>query len=143
MAQAFSADEIAAEAGIAQDRLAWLVSIGIIRPRAPGEFRFGDIFRAKLLAALLDAGLPKAVLERAVEEGWLNLDHVDGYMPRDPGSRSGRTFTAFQSSVGPAGSLLPAIYEVLGLPRPDPDRPIHAAEEAILERLIEGWRLPR
>ena len=141
MAWTFSADEIAAEAGIAQDRLDWLVSIGIVRPQEPGVFRFGDVFRAKLLSALLDAGMPEPVLERAVAEGWLNLDHVDGYMPFEPGPRSGRTFADFEASLEPAGSVLPAVYEVLGLPRPDPDSPIHVQEEAIFERFLEGWRL--
>jgi adenylate cyclase len=141
VAQPFSAEEVAAEAGITQDRLAWLISIGIIRPSALDVFGFGDVFRAKLLSALLDSGLSEAVLERAVTEGWLNLDHVDGYMPVDPGARSNRTFAEFADSLGPAGSLLPAVYEVLGLPRPDSDSTIHAGEESIFERLLQGWRL--
>jgi class 3 adenylate cyclase len=141
VAQAFSAEEIAAEAGIAPDRLAWLVSIGIIRPQPPDEFRFGDVFRAKLLSAVLDAGVPETVLQRAVAEGWLNLDHVDEYMPLDPGPRSSRPFAEFAASVAPRPSLIPGVYEVLGLPRPDPHMPIHAGEETIFERLLEGWRL--
>jgi adenylate cyclase len=141
VAQAFSAEEIAAEAGITQDRLAWLVSIGIVRPNPPGVFRSGDIFRATLLSGLLDAGLSQTVLERAVAEGWLNLDHVDGYMPLEPGPRSSQTFAEFIASAGPRASVLPAVYEMLGLPKPAPDAPIHASEEALLERLLEGWRL--
>lgn len=140
MAQAFSAKEIAAEAGIGEDRLAWLVSIGIIRPQPPGRYRLGDVFRAKLLCGFLDAGLPEGVLERAAEEGWLNLDFVDGYMPLEPGPRSDRTFAQFAASAATTPSLLPAVYEVLGLPRPDPDTPIHASEERLFERLLEGWR---
>lgn len=141
MAQALSAEEIAAEAGITQDRLAWLVSIGIVRPDPPGVFRSGDIFRATLMSGLLDAGMSETVLERAVAEGWLNLDHVDGYMPMDPGPRSSRTFAEFVASAGPMASALPAVYEMLGLPRPAPDAPIHASEEPLLERLLEGWHL--
>jgi adenylate cyclase len=141
VAQIFSSKEIAAEARISPDRLAWMLSIGIIQPEAPGTFRFGDVFRAKLLSALLDAGMSEAVLEQAVAEGWLNLDHVDGYMPFEPGPRSGRTFAEFAASQGRTGSLLPAVYEVLGLPRPDPDSPIPASEEAIFQRLLDGWRL--
>ena len=141
MAQAFSADEIAAEAGITQDRLAWLVSIGIVRPNPQGVFRFGDIFRATLLSGLIEAGMSETVLERAVSEGWLNLDHVDGYMPLDPGPHSRRTFAEFVESAGPKAYALPAVYEMLGLPGPAPDAPIHASEEALLERLLEGWRL--
>jgi adenylate cyclase len=140
VAHIFSAEEIAAEAGVSQDRLDWLVSIGIVRPQGPNAFRYGDIFRAKLLSALLDAGLSEAVLERAAAEGWLNLDHVDGYMPIEPGPRSDRTFADFAASTHRA-SIVPAIYEMLGLPRPDPDSPIHVEEESMLQRLLEGWRL--
>ncbi len=140
MAHTFSAEEIAAEAGVSPDRLDWLVSIGIVRPQGPNAFRYGDIFRAKLLSALLDAGLSEAVLERAAAEGWLNLDHVDGYMPIEPGPRSDRTFADFAASTHRA-SIVPAIYEMLGLPRPDPNSPIHVEEESMLQRLLEGWCL--
>lgn len=140
MAQTYSAEEIAAEAGVSQDRLEWLVSIGICRPQAPDAFRYGDIFRAKLLSALLDAGLSEAVLERAAAEGWLNLDHIDGYMPIEPGPRSDRTFADFATSTKRA-SIVPAIYEMFGLPRPNPGSPIHIEEESMLQRLLEGWRL--
>jgi hypothetical protein len=54
----FSGNEIAAEAGIGQERLAWLVSVGIVQPQEPDAFCFGDVFRAKLLSAVLDAGIP-------------------------------------------------------------------------------------
>ena len=140
MAHILSVEEIAAEAGVSQDRLDWLVSIGIVRPQGINAFRYGDIFRAKLLSALLDAGLSEAVLERAAAEGWLNLDHVDGYMPIEPGPRSDRTFADFAASTHRA-SIVPAIYEMLGLPRPDPNSPIHVEEESMLQRLLEGWRL--
>ena len=140
MAHILSLEEIAAEAGVSQDRLDWLVSIGIVRPQGINAFRYGDIFRAKLLSALLDAGLSEAVLERAAAEGWLNLDHVDGYMPIEPGPRSDRTFADFAAATHRA-SIVPAIYEMLGLPRPDPNSPIHVEEESMLQRLLEGWRL--
>ena len=140
MAHILSVEEIAAEAGVSQDRLDWLVSIGIVRPQGINAFRYGDIFRAKLLSALLDAGLSEAVLERASAEGWLNLDHVDGYMPIEPGPRSDRTFADFAASTHRA-SIVPAVYEMLGLPRPDPNSPIHVEEESMLQRLLEGWRL--
>lgn len=141
MARTFSAEEIAAEAGVPQDRIAWLVSIGIVNPSQTGTMRFGDVFRAKLVSALLDAGLPEAVLERAAAEGWLNLDHVDAYLPNEPSPRSSRTFADFVTSGGPSASLLPSVYEVLELPRPDPSVPIHVDEEAMFERFLEGWRL--
>ena len=141
MARTFSAEEIAVEAGVPQGRIAWLVSIGIVKPSQSGTLRFGDVFRAKLVSALLDAGLPEAVLERAAAEGWLNLDHVDAYLPNELSPRSSRAFADFVTSEGPSASLLPSVYEVLELPRPDPSVPIHADEEAMFERFLEGWRL--
>jgi adenylate cyclase len=140
VARAFSAEEIAAEAGVPQDLVTWLVSIGILRPGQPGAFRLGDVFRVKLVSALLDAGVPKALVEQAAVLRWLNLDHVDAYLPREPAPRSSRTFADFVASAGPRASLLPAVYEVLGLPRPDPASPIHLDEEAMFERFLEGWR---
>ena len=141
MARTFFAEEIAAEAGVAQDRVAWLVSIGIVKPSQSGALRFGDVFRVKLVSALIDAGLTEAILERATAEGWLNLDHVDAYLPNEPFPRSSRTFADFVTSAGPTASTLPSVYEVLGLPRPDPSAPIHVDEEAMFERFFEGWRL--
>jgi adenylate cyclase len=143
VARTFSAEEIAAEAGVPQDRVAWLVSIGIVKPSQSGTLRFGDVFRVKLVSALLDAGLTEALLERATAEGWLNLDHVDAYLPNEPSPRSSRTFADFVTSAGSTASLLPSVYEVLGLPRPDPSAPIHVDEEAMFERFFEGWRLAR
>jgi class 3 adenylate cyclase len=136
----FSAEELAAEARVAPERLGWLVSTGILRSKH-GAFVFGDVFRAKLMSALLDAGLSEALLERAVAEGWLDLDHMDSYLPLEPGPRSSRTFGDFEASLGPDAPVLDAVYEVLGLPPPDPDLAIHAEEEAIFERFLEGWRL--
>jgi len=141
VARTFSAEEIAAEAGVPQDRVAWLVSIGIVKPSQSGALRFGDVFRVKLVSALIDAGLTEAILERATAEGWLNLDHVDAYLPNEPFPRSSRTFADFVTSAGPTASILPSVYEVLGLPRPDPSAPIHVDEEAMFERFFEGWRL--
>jgi adenylate cyclase len=141
VARTFSAEEIAVEAGVPQGRIAWLVSIGIVKPSQSGTLRFGDVFRAKLVSALLDAGLPEAVLERAAAEGWLNLDHVDAYLPNELSPRSSRAFADFVTSGGPSASLLPSVYEVLELPRPDPSVPIHVDEEAMFERFLEGWRL--
>ena len=58
MARTFTAEEIAAEAGVAQDLVAWLVSIGIVKPERPGTFRFGDVFRVKLFRRSSTRGLP-------------------------------------------------------------------------------------
>jgi adenylate cyclase len=95
------------------------------------------------VSALLDAGLPETTVERAADEGWLNFGHIDDYLPHEPGRRSDRTFTEFQAAAGPRASFLPAVYEVLGLPKPNPSAAIHVDEEEMLQRFLEGWRLAR
>src|SRR4029453_3425234 len=43
--------------------------------------------------------------------------------------------------VGPRAELLPAVFEVLGLPKPDPDAPIHVDEEVLFERFLDAWAM--
>jgi adenylate cyclase len=141
VARTFSADELAAETGVPVDRLNWLADIGLLKPGEPGRFRPGDGFRAKMIAALLDAGFTEEQIEWAVAEGNLNLDHVDHYLLVEPTPRSKRTFAEFSDDVATGTSPLPAVYKVLGLPEPDPEAPINVLEEALLEQFVLAWRL--
>ena len=86
------------------------------------------------------AGVPAETLERAVADGFLSFQRTDEYLPYQPGPLSTRTFAEFQASAGPGAELLPAVFEVLGLPKPDPASPIHVDEEALFERFLEVWR---
>jgi adenylate cyclase len=137
--RSFSAEELAGEAGVSPDRVEWLQSIGVLMPHEPGTFRFGDVFRVKLVAALLEGGFTPEQVEWAVSEGHLNLDRVDEYQVMEPGPRSERTFDEFMATAGPRASLLPAVYASLGLPQPDPSTPIHTDEEERLRQFLEGW----
>ncbi|MGH2653129.1 MAG: adenylate/guanylate cyclase domain-containing protein [Actinomycetota bacterium] len=139
MARTFSAAELADETGVPADRIEWLVGIGVLRPGDEGAFRFGDVFRVKLVAALLGGGFTSEQVEWAVSEGHLNLDRVDEYQIVEPGPRSTRTFAEFMAALGPSASLLPAVYAALGLPPPDPSAPLHTDEEERLQRFLEGW----
>jgi adenylate cyclase len=137
----YSAEELAAETDVSHRRIEWLISIGVLKPREPGTFRFGDVFRVKLVAALLDGGFTPKQIEWAVAEGHLNLDRVDEYLQLEPGPRSERPFAEFQATAGSRASLLPAVYVALGLPEPDPSLPIHTDEEDRFRRFLEGWSL--
>jgi adenylate cyclase len=139
VARTFTADELAGEAGVSPDRIEWLVSIGVLKPREPGTFRFGDVFRVKLVAGLIEGGFTSGQIEWAVSEGHLNLDRVDEYQLVEPGPQSTRTFAEFMAMAGPRASLLPAVYAALGLPRPAPSSPIRTDEEERLLRFLEGW----
>jgi class 3 adenylate cyclase len=141
VARALSARDLAAEAGVSLEVIDWLAGIGILKPRQPGPFVFGDVFRVKMVAALLEGGFTSQQVEWAVSEGHLNLDRVEEYLPLESGPRSERTFEEFQSTAGPRASLLPAVYAALGLPEPDPASRIHADEEERLRLFLEGWSL--
>jgi class 3 adenylate cyclase len=71
----------------------------------------------------------------------LAFKRTDEYLPYEPGARSERSFAEFQASAGPRAELLPAVYEVLGLPKPDPSAPIHLDEESLLERFLDAWAM--
>jgi hypothetical protein len=59
----FSAEELAAEAGVSSERVDWLAGIGILKPRHPGAFRFSDVFRVKLIVTLLETGFTSQHIE--------------------------------------------------------------------------------
>jgi adenylate cyclase len=141
VARTFSAEELAAEAGFPVDRIEWLVRLGILKQREPGPFRFGDVFRVKLVAALLKGGFTTEQVEWAVSEGHLDLARVDEYQVIEPGPRSTRTFAEFMDALGPRASLLPAVYAALELPAPDPSSRLTTDEEERLRLFLEGWQL--
>lgn len=137
----YSAAEVAAEARCQVDRIRWLADLELITPDELGQFTFGAVLAVTMASALLDSGVPAASIERAATEGMLKFQRTDEYLPYEPGPRSSRTFAEFQESAGPRAELLPAVYEVLGLPKPDPDEPIHIDEEELLERFLDAWSL--
>jgi class 3 adenylate cyclase len=141
MPRLYSAAEIASEAGCPEERVRWLSDIGLLTPDGEGRFSLGDVLASKMVSALLESGLPAETVERAVADGFLSFQRTDEYLPYRPGPRSERTFAEFQASAGPGAELLPAVYEVLGLPKPDPASPIHVDEEELFERFLQVWRL--
>ena len=141
MARTFTAEELSTESGVTADRIRWMVDIGVIQRRDPERFNAGDGFRAKMIDALLEAGISPDQIEAAVRIGNLDLSHVDRYILEEPGPRSGRTFAEFMSDAGPRGSLLPSVYKVLGIPQPDRDAHLSLSEEELLEEFLEVWRL--
>jgi adenylate cyclase len=137
--RSLSADEVAAEAGIPREAIDWMTATGGLIPSPPGSYRVGDVFRAKLIGALLDAGFDRETLSVALEEGSLNLQHVDEYLAFPPGPRSSRPFSEFCRDLGPRGALVPDLYQVLGLPEPNPSSPIGVDEERLVERFLDAW----
>ena len=140
MPRRYAASEIAREVGCPEDRVRWLSDIGLLTPDNEGTFSFGDVLASKMVTALLESGLPAETLERAVADGFLSFQRTDEYLPYQPGALSTRTFAEFQANAGPGAELLPAVFEVMGLPKPDPASPIHVDEEALFERFLQVWR---
>jgi len=136
----YATSEIAREAGCPEERVRWLGDIGLLTPDDQGRFSFGDVLATKMVSALLESGLPEETLERAVADGFLSFQRTDEYLPYQPGPLSTRTFAEFQASGGSGAEILPAVFEVMGLPKPDPASPIHVDEEALLERFLQVWR---
>jgi class 3 adenylate cyclase len=135
----YSAADVAAEAACPVDRVRWMTAIGLLTPDEDGRFTFGSVLAVKMTSALLETGVPAESIERAATEGLLRFQRTDEYLPHEPGPLSGRTFAEFQAIAGPRAELLPAIYEVLGLPKPDPSAPIHRDEESMFERFLDAW----
>jgi adenylate cyclase len=134
--------DLVEEAGVTIAEIRWLTMIGVLHPMSPGVFGAGDVFRVKMIAALLDAGFTTEQISGVVAEGKLNLDHVDNYVVVDPSPRSGRTFETFAASLGEGAAVaLPGIYRMLGLPEPDPASPIDVHEEALWRAFFDGWGL--
>ncbi len=141
MGKTYSAGEIAAEAACPEERVRWMAAIGLLTPDEHGRFTFGAVLATKMASALLGSGVPAESIERAATEGLLKFQRTDEYLPYEPGPRSSRTFAEFQASAGPKAELLPAVYEVLGLPTPDPSAPIHLDEEVMFERFLDAWAM--
>jgi adenylate cyclase len=137
----YSVTEIAAEAACQEERVRWMTGIGLVTPDEHGRFMFGTVLAVRMVSALLETGVPAESIERAAAEGLLRFQRTDEYLLHEPGPRSGRTFAEFQASAGPRAELLPAVYEVLGLPKPDPSAPIHLDEEAMFEGFLEAWAM--
>src|SRR5262245_34979185 len=136
----YSAAEIAAEATTEQERVRWLEAIGLLTSDEHGRFTYGSVLAVRMVSALIDSGTSAEVIEAAAAEGTLTFQRLDDFSPYEPGPPAHRTYAEFQADAGPGAELLPAVYEVLGLPEPDPSAPIHTDEEAMLERFLEGWR---
>jgi class 3 adenylate cyclase len=137
----YSTAEVAVEGECSEDRVRWMTSIGLLTPDEDGRFTFGARALGQDASALLDSGVPAESIARAATEGMLAFKRTDEYLPYEPGARSERSFAEFQASAGPRAELLPAVYEVLGLPKPDPSAPIHLDEESLLERFLDAWAM--
>jgi adenylate cyclase len=133
--------ELSREAGLTNDRLEWLVRIGILKPHERARYRPGDVFRAKMIAALLEAGIGEDQIEWAASAGSLNLDHIDRYILVEPTPRSPRSYAEFSSEDSRRKALLSGIYQYLGLAQPEAQSNLTQLEEELFDQFFRAWSL--
>ncbi len=136
-----SLEELSARTGVPAERIAWLTEIGLIVPAEPGRFVPGDGFRAKMVDALVQAGVAPELIELAVRQHSLDLSHVDNYILVDFQVLSDRSFDEFVRQAGDRGASLPSLYPILGLPEPKPGAHLPVPEEDMLREFLLTWAL--
>ncbi|HSM43611.1 MAG TPA: adenylate/guanylate cyclase domain-containing protein [Acidimicrobiia bacterium] len=130
--------QLEAETGAVTEELDQLIGLGIITPDSEGRFSWGDVHRVRTVRTFLGAGVTIEHLERALSEGLLDFGAVvDFFLVPAPGS--GRTYAEFVGDLGDLKSLLPRVYENLGLVEPPPHRPMRADEEELITELVTAW----
>jgi hypothetical protein len=137
-----SAAELADEAAGSPEQIQWLERIGILRPAEPDRYVPGDVFRVRMVVALLEAGFSENEVEWAASEGGLDLGHIDAYPLTEPSERSDRPFEAFADSIAlPDPSAVIDLFRVLGLPEPEPGAALRRDEETLFADFLRVWRL--
>jgi adenylate cyclase len=136
-----SLEELSARTGVVPERIEWLAEIGLIAPAESGRFVLGDGFRAKMIDALVRAGVSPDLIELAVRQHSLDLSHVDNYILVDAQDQSDRSFEEFVREAGDRGASLPSLYPVLGLAEPEPDSHLPLVEEELLREFLQTWEL--
>jgi adenylate cyclase len=137
-----SAARLAEETAVSAERISWLERIGILRPAEPGRHVPGDVFRVRMVVALLEAGFTEDEVAWAASEGALDLGHIDAYPLTEPSVPSDRSVEVFAGNLGlPSASTLIDLYRVLGLPEPEPGAALREDEEALFSEFLRVWRL--
>jgi adenylate cyclase len=136
-----SLEELSARTGVPAERIEWLTEIGLIVPAEPGRFVPGDGFRAKMVDALVQAGVAQELIELAVRQHSLDLSHVDNYILVDFQVLSDRSFDEFVRQAGDRGASLRSLYPILGLPEPKPGAHLPVPEEDMLREFLLTWAL--
>ncbi len=127
------------ETGAAEERIDWLAGIGLLARAPDGTFRPADVFRVRMVEALLDAGYRESDVESAAGHGRLDLSHLDRFGFLGTATHSSRSFADFAGTVAGGVDGLAAVYEVLGLPTPDPAVGVTDEEEDLLSQFMRTW----
>jgi adenylate cyclase len=132
--------QLAERTGAAVEFVQELAQHRIVRSEHPGRFSRLDINRVRLAQALVKEGLSLDEMARALSEGALSFDWLDGVFP-EPVSLSGRRAEDVARDLGLTTEALRSLYAAWGLAPPLPGEPIreddaHAllAQRAFMEQ---------
>lgn len=133
-----SREDVVAEAGVTDDELRRYIEAGIVAPGGSDRFSAGDLQRVRTVRAFIEAGVPWPQIETALREELITFRYTDAFF-LPPSERSGRTYAEFKTALGEVGTLLPNVYDTLGLAEPPGDRPMRVLEEECLRELLDAW----
>ncbi len=132
-----STDELAVATGTTSVRIAELSAAGILAPQ-DGSFGGGDVQRVLVAEALVEAGLPLEHMARGIDAGIISFAETDTIYP-DPGPL-GPTAQDLAAELTLETDALLRVITALGMPRPDPETALHAADCEHLRAFVKAWR---
>jgi adenylate cyclase len=137
---ALTEGELARRSDSTPERIRQLVRIGVLRPDTSGRYAPADVQRVRIVAAYEAGGIELGQLAVAISQRRMSFEYADRIYPEaSPGS--GLTLADLAARLGPSGALLPDLYLALGLPRPDPDRPLTEDDARLIPAFLEAWSM--
>ncbi len=131
--------ELARLASCPPGELDWYVGLGLIQPDGDGRFTRADIWRVRLILALLGSGLGRKQLEAAARAGQISLDFA-GDMVADAPALTGETHAAALEAIGLDAAEARRVGRALGLPAAAADDPIREDDRELLAVIAEARR---
>ena len=137
---AYPPEELARLAGTSLERVLRMIELGILSP-GPDGHPTSEIQRVRIVDAFDAAGISPEILGRLVAEGRYSMSWFDLLYP-EPIPLSERTFAEACAANDVPLDLASRIF-VSGfqLPAPEPDEPMRADEEEMLELLAIAFRM--
>ena len=123
--------EVASRAGTTVEAVRRYCELGVIEPRADGEYSASDVLRVRLAGALAESGLAPEDLGRGIREGHLSLAFADAAMS-EPIGLLPATHRQLAEEAGLAPDLLERLRVALGIPAARLDEPIREDDAEVL-----------
>ncbi len=127
--------DVAIRAGTTVDGVRRYRELGVIEPRAGGEYSASDVLRLRLAGALADSGLAPEDLGRGIREGHLSLAFADAAMS-EPIGLLPVTHRQLAGQLGLAPEVLERLRVALGIPSVRLDEPIREDDAEIIRMAV-------